>query len=111
MVQENYRLLQLAEEVEGQITKIQTQMSIDVELVQVESNLTVQRIQDETKLETERIRKQSEADSKVNITNAKAEVDVIHANGALEATKNIAAGEKGWFLGLGWFSISYVIFY
>ena len=77
------------------ISSIETQMSIDVELVKAESDLTVQRIKDETKLETEKIREQCAADSEESIANAQAEVDILMAKGELDVAKNIAKGEKG----------------
>eukprot|EP00970_Alexandrium_tamarense_P002678 scaffold376_cov199-Alexandrium_tamarense.AAC.2 len=95
VMMEQFKLEQLHAEGERQIKSIETQRDIDVELVQVESNLTVQRIQDETKLETERIREQSVAESAIELAKARAEVDVILANGELEAAKNSAIGDKG----------------
>jgi len=94
IMMEKYRLMQLQSEGDRQLEKIATQMKIDVELVGVESGLTVQRIQDETKLETEKLREQSVADSNVEVAKAKAEVDVIYADGHLESAKNIAKAEK-----------------
>lgn len=96
-VMAQFKLEALHAENDRNISSIETQMNIDVELVKVESDLTVQRIEDETRLETEKIREQSVADGEVNVAHAKADVDVLVSVSELEVAKNDAKGEKAIF--------------
>ena len=95
LIKEDLQLQMVHAEGAHQITAIETQMSIDVELVKVETNLTIQRIEDTTKLETENIREQSIADSEIELAKARADVDMILANGELDVAKVASKRDKG----------------